>query len=140
MADSKIQRQVQNILEHMPEDWSILTTHRLDIYDESQAKTQFVEKLIDLLDTDSLSEEDLAQLPTAFDNVRLGHQLSSVLEWAVAQSYGLDHKQVISFASKTMPLLAVLRSNACQNRETVIYHDCELPTQLSSPELQSIYG
>ena len=40
-------RSIQTIIRtnpnHMPADWTTLTTHRLDIYDESQAKIQFVD-------------------------------------------------------------------------------------------------
>ena len=124
----------------MPPDWTTLTTHRLDIYDESQAKVQFVEQLQTLMDKGSVTQETLANLPTAYDYVRLGHQLSSVLEWAIGNLYGVSTGQVISFASKTMPLLAILRSNTIHNRRTLVYHDCDLPDVLSMPEVRSVYG
>ena len=46
---STIQRTIAQILQHMPTDWTTLTTHRLDIYDESKAKVQFVERLQKLM-------------------------------------------------------------------------------------------
>ena len=33
-----LQTTVEQILDNMPAEWTVLTTHRLDIYDESQAK------------------------------------------------------------------------------------------------------
>ena len=131
---------IEEILSHMPVDWTTLTTHRLDIYDESQAKVQFVERLQMLMDKGTVTKETLASLPTAYDYVRLGHQLSSVLEWVLGNLYGVSTGQVISFASKTMPLLAILRSNTVYNRRTVVYHDCDLPDVLFMPEISSVYG
>ena len=131
---------IQNLLHHVPSEWATLTTHRLDIYDESQAKVEFIDKLVELIETDNVCAQTLSQLPTAFDYVRLGHQLSSVLEWAIAQYVGIGHEQVISFASKTMPILSILRSTTCHQRSVVVYHDCALPAQLGMAELQAIYG
>lgn len=132
--------QLRHLLQHIPEDWVTLTTHRLDIYDESQAKVEFLESLKGLLEHDELTEVSLDQLPTAYDYVRLGHQLSSVIEWAVAEWHGVHHTQVITFASKMMPLLAVLRGNTVHGRQAVIYHDCDLPAAIHDPALQEIYG
>jgi hypothetical protein len=36
---------VGKILENLPNSWVELTTHRLDIYDEARAKSQFLEQL-----------------------------------------------------------------------------------------------
>ena len=71
------------------------------------------------MDNGTVTKETLANLPTAYDYVRLGHQLSSVLEWALESSIGVDHRQIISFASKTMPLVGDLQSNTVHNRRTV---------------------
>ena len=129
-----------SIITSMPIDWLNLTTHRLDIYDESQAKKQFVEQLVELVNQGSISKESLEQLPTAFDYVRLGHQLSSVYEWGIAQLNGLAPKQVISFASNTMSLFAILRTNAQRNQKSIIYYDCELPKNWSNEIIHSVYG
>jgi hypothetical protein len=43
---------------------------------------------------------------------RLGHPLSCVLEWAIAKINHFKPDNVISFASKTIPILAVLRKIA----------------------------
>ena len=72
--------------------------------------------------------------------MRLGHQLSSVLEWVIATHYGFATEQVISFASKTMSLLAILRSNTVHGRRTVVYHDCEIPSVLHLDEIKTVYG
>ena len=140
MSDLHLQMTIEQILDHMPAEWTVLTTHRLDIYDESQAKTQFVDALQTLIGSGSLETESLAALPTAYDYVRLGHQLSSVLEWAIGQQYRLNHRQVISFASQTMPLLSILRSNAVHGRRTLVYHNCEIPEVLSMSEIETVYG
>lgn len=129
-----------SIIASMPNDWLSLTTHRLDIYDESQAKKQFVEQLVDLVEANKLSKESLERLPTAFDYVRLGHQLSSVYEWGIAQINDLQAEQVISFASQTMSLFAVLRTNAEKKQKTVIYHDCALPQKWFDQSVHNVYG
>jgi len=135
-----IQTTIAQILEHMPAEWATLTTHRLDIYDESKAKVQFVEQLQTLMREGQITQSALAELPTAYDYVRLGHQLSSVLEWAIGTRFGFETEQVISFASKTMPLLAILRSNTVHGRRTVVYHSCELPSAFEKEEISTVYG
>ena len=35
---------LKNVLENMPTGWLSTTTHRLDIYDEKLAKTEFLEQ------------------------------------------------------------------------------------------------
>ena len=101
---------------------------------------QFVEQLQTLMDKGTVTKETLANLPTAYDYVRLGHQLSSVLEWALGNLYGVSTGQVISFASQTMPLLAILRSNAVHNRRTwfIMIVICQLYCPCS--EVRSVYG
>lgn len=135
-----IQTTIAQILEHMPAEWATLTTHRLDIYDESKAKVQFVERLQTLMREGQVTQSTLAELPTAYDYVRLGHQLSSVLEWAIGTHFGFETEQVISFASKTMPLLSILRSNTVYGRRTVVYHSCELPSAFEKEEISTVYG
>ncbi len=139
---SFVEQAVRQILTHMPDDWRRLTTHRLDIYDESLAKVQFVDALEQLIESNEVSTESLSALPTAYDYVRLGHQLSSVLEWGIATSYGVDTAQVISFASRTMALMAILRRNATQQRKTIVYTDHELSSVFATftEELQAVYG
>uniref|UniRef100_UPI0033654F89 COR domain-containing protein n=1 Tax=Candidatus Albibeggiatoa sp. nov. BB20 TaxID=3162723 RepID=UPI0033654F89 len=51
------------------------------------------------------------ELPTAYDYIRLGHPLSCVLEWGIANLNNLDANNVISFSSQTIPVLAILRKN-----------------------------
>jgi hypothetical protein len=36
---------IKEVLENMPNSWLNLTTHRLDLYDEKLAKTQFLYEL-----------------------------------------------------------------------------------------------
>ena len=42
MEGNSIQNYIKELLENTPSEWLNLTTHRLDIYDESLAKSQFL--------------------------------------------------------------------------------------------------
>jgi cystathionine beta-lyase/cystathionine gamma-synthase len=131
---------VRKILDNLPPSWVELTTHRLDVYDEEQAKSQFLAQLHALQSTPDYSVETLEALPTAYDYVRLGHQLSSVLEWLVAQINQLPSDQVITFASKTMPILAILRKNTLSGVATHIYYNTDSAPLIDIPRLEKIYG
>lgn len=135
MKDTTIQR----ILENGPTDWLRLTTHRLDIYNEARAKTEFLEELENLEKEDQLNKAGLAGLPTAFDYIRLGHPLSSILEWVLAKESGLKAESVISFSSEAMPIMAVLRKNKFLNKKTRIVTDGPLPAHFNEEALKSIY-
>ncbi len=137
---SAIQAYVKSVAENMPADWLNLTTHRLDIYDEPLAKTQFLERFEALFAEQNADPSALSELPTAFDYIRLGHPLSCVLEWAIARAHGLDADNVISFSSTTAPLLAVLRNNLLTNRSTLIAHTGELPSFIDVEVLRNVYG
>src|SRR5690554_2774441 len=89
---------IKKVLENMPTAWLSLTTHRLDIYDESLAKTQFLDEFESLFQADDASTSALQNLPTAYDYIRLGHPLSCVLEWTLAKSHQLKPASVISFS------------------------------------------
>lgn len=131
---------VKQLLGQLPPQWLNLTTHRLDIYHEEHAKTEFLTELKKLLISGDYSSTTLEQLPTAYDYIRLGHQLSSVLEWLLAQIYQLADEQVIAFASHTMPLLSVLRTNKLAQRQTLIYYAGEQSPLLDEDRLKKIYG
>jgi len=135
-----MQRHLESVIENMPADWLNLTTHRLDIYDEPLAKTQFLEQFEALLDGASVGASELAGLPTAFDYIRLGHPLSCVLEWAVAKTHGLPADNVISFSSRTAPLLAVLRNNLFADKSTLLAFQGELPSFVDLHVLSDVYG
>ena len=124
----------------MPEDWLQLTTHRLDIYDESQAKVEFLEAFDALYQSGDLTTDKLAHLPTAYDYIRLGHPLSSVLEWAIARLHGLAPTQVISFSSAVAPIMAVLRTNLLQEKQTRILYSDPLPHFFDAAVLKRVYG
>jgi len=131
---------VERVLANTPADWLNLTTHRLDIYDEPSAKTQFLERFESLFHDQIAETAALEALPTAFDYIRLGHPLSCVLEWAVARLHGFETDRVISFASRTAPLLAVLRTNLLAARSTLIAYQGELPAFLDVDVLREVYG
>ena len=106
---------IKDVLEKMPADWLNLTTHRLDIYDEKLAKTEFLNQFENLFNDNNSEEAALNELRTAYDYIRLGHPLSCVLEWAIAKLNNLKAENVISFSSKTTPILAILRKNLLAN-------------------------
>lgn len=124
----------------MPQDWLNLTTHRLDIYTESKAKTQFLEELKKLKAANDASHESLSQLPTAYDYIRLGHPLSCVLEWAIADLHNLSADLVISFGSKITPILAILRANLLTDKATRILYTQKLPNCFDAEVIRNVYG
>src|SRR5690606_25268876 len=140
MQDNKIQNYLKEVLENMPTDWVNLTTHRLDIYDEGRAKTQFLEEFEKLYNANNADPKALANLPTAYDYIRLGHPLSSILEWGIANLNNLKPENVISFSSKTIPILAILRKNLVANKNTQILYTGQLPTFFDAEIIKNIYG
>ena len=130
---------IKDVLANMPESWLRLTTHRLDIYNEELAKTEFTSEFEKLYKNSNASASALSALPTAYDYIRLGHPLSCVLEWALASIQNLQAQNVISFSSRTAPVLAVLRKNSLENRKTRILYQGELPSFFDVETLQSVY-
>ncbi len=124
----------------MPSDWLNLTTHRLDIYNEKEAKSQFLEELENLVKTNSCDSNSLSNLPTAFDYIRLGHPLSCVLEWVISKELEVSAESVISFSSKTTPILAVLRKNLIENKNTRLAYTGSLPKYFDLDCVKDIYG
>ena len=124
----------------MPNDWLTLTTHRLDIYNEEQAKTQFLRQFENLYQSNNSKKEALSALPTAFDYIRLGHPLSSILEWTIARLNDLKPQNVVSFSSSTVPVLAVLRKNLFAKKNTRILYTEELPDLFNADVVKRVYG
>lgn len=135
---------IKIVLGAMPSDWLRLTTHRLDIYNEERAKSEFLEQLEKVVTSKNLDKESLKNglknLPTAFDYIRLGHPLSCLLEWAISKSKNLKEENVISFSSQTMPILAILRKNLLEDTKTQIVYKNELPDCFDVEILRSVYG
>jgi cystathionine beta-lyase/cystathionine gamma-synthase len=131
---------LKEVVKNMPSDWLNLTTHRLDIYNEDQAKVEFLEGFEKLYHSGGTSQELMASLPTAYDYIRLGHPLSSILEWAIAREYDLKAEQVIAFDSQSMPVLAVLRKNKMLNKATQICYRNTLPKDFDAEALREVYG
>ncbi len=140
MKESKVLNYIEDILDNMPQDWLKLTTHRLDIYNESLAKTQFLEEFENLFKAGNSEASALSKLPTAFDYIRLGHPLSSVLEWTIAKLNDLNPENVISFSSGTIPVFAVLRKNLFENKNTQIVYTGELPAAFDAETVKRVYG
>ena len=131
---------VKEVLENMPTGWLKLTTHRLDIYDENLAKSQFLDQFEHLFKNSNSEAETLSKLPTAYDYIRLGHPLSCILEWVISSLNKLTPDSVISFSSQTVPVLAILRKNLLDNKNTQIMYTGELPEFFDSEILRSVYG
>ena len=140
MQDNKTLKYLHDVLENMPTDWLKLTTHRLDIFDEKLAKTQFLEKFKNLFQNENSEAAALYELPTAYDYIRLGHPLSCILEWAIANLNNKKSENIISFSSKTIPVLAILRKNSLENKNTQLIYTEQLPTFLDIEVLRSVYG
>lgn len=140
MELSKTQSFIENLLKNMPSEWVNLTTHRLDIYDESLAKTQFLKQFVNLFVKNEISADALQSLPTAYDYIRLGHPLSCILEWAIAKTLNLDAHNTIAFSSVSMPLLAILRKNKLDAKKTIIAYQEKLPEFFNTDIVSNIYG
>lgn len=140
MEQEKIKRYIEQVIANMPNDWLRLTTHRLDIYDESQAKFQFLDRFEEMYEAGNADVTALSELPTAYDYIRLGHPLSSILEWSIAKLNGLKAGSVISFQSQTTPILAVLRKNLFTEKSTLITYSGELPQYFDTEIVKSVYG
>ncbi len=140
MQDQKVLNYIKAVLANMPKDWLNLTTHRLDIYNEELAKTEFTKAFNNLYNSGNATQKALAELPTAYDYIRLGHPLSCLLEWTIAKLHHINSQQVISFSSQTTPILAVLRHNLLANKNTQIIYTNDLPKSFDEALIKRVYG
>ncbi|AFL82112.1 cystathionine beta-lyase/cystathionine gamma-synthase [Aequorivita sublithincola DSM 14238] len=140
MQDNRMLNYIKDVLENMPTGWLNLTTHKLDIYDEELAKTQFLNQFESLFNDNNSKTSSLNIIPTAYDYIRLGHPLSCVLEWAIANLNNLEPENVISFSSKTTPVLAILRKNLLENKNTQILYSGDLPASFDAEVLKKVYN
>ncbi len=140
MSENREINYLKNVLENMPSDWLNLTTHRLDIYEEEKAKTDFLNKFEKLFEANNFETSALEALPTAYDYIRLGHPLSCILEWVIAKQQNLHADYVISFDSQTMPILAILRTNNLRNVSTQLLYTKDLPDTFNEKIIKEIYG
>ena len=140
MENNRMLNYIKEVVENMPVGWLNLTTHRLDIYEEKLAKTQFLDEFETLFEANNSESSALSNIPTAYDYIRLGHPLSCVLEWGIAKLNHLNSKSVISFSSKTAPILAVLRKNLFDKKNTQIIYAGELPDFFDAEIVQRVYG
>lgn len=140
MLKNKALTYIKNVLENTPDNWLRLTTHRLDIYNEKLAKVQFLEHFETLFKDNNATKSALEILPTAYDYIRLGHPLSCVLEWGIAKLNDLNPENVISFSSKVTPILAILRKNLLDEKNTQILYTEELPDFFDAETIREVYG
>jgi cystathionine beta-lyase/cystathionine gamma-synthase len=104
------------------------------------AKIQFLEHFEALINDSNYERSALDNLPTAFDYIRLGHPLSCLLEWSIGRRYNLKAENIISFSSKTVPVMAILRENLLNNKNTQINYIGEVPEFLEKGILEKVYG
>jgi len=140
MKNKIILNYINKVLENMPKNWLNLTTHRLDIYDEKLAKTQFLKQFEVLFNAKNSEALSLDELPTSYDYIRLGHPLSCLVEWVIAHLNNTNANNVISFSSKTASILAILRKNLFVNKNTQIIYTGKLPDFFDAELLRRIYG
>lgn len=140
MKENKALNYIKAVLKNMPASWLNLTTHRLDIYNEALAKTQFLKQFNTLFETDNAKLAALSGLPTSYDYIRLGHPLSCILEWVTARIYELKPENSISFSSQTIPILAILRTNLLANKKTQILYTDALPSGFDPGIITRVYG
>ena len=140
MKNKIILNYINKVLENMPKNWLNLTTHRLDIYDEKLAKTQFLKQFEVLFNAKNSEALSLDELPTSYDYIRLGHPLSCLVEWVIAHLNNTNANNVISFSSKTASILAILRKNLFANKNTQIIYTGKLPDFFDAELLRRIYG
>ena len=131
---------LKNVLKNMPDGWLSTTTHRLDIYDEKLAKTEFLEQFKFLCNKNIDDTSALNDLPTAYDYIRLGHPLSCILEWAIAHLHDTKPENIISFSSQTIPVLAILRKNLLDHKNTQIIYTGKLPVMFDAEVIKQTYG
>ena len=131
---------IHDVIQNIPNDWVRLTTHRLDIYNEDLAKTQFLEQFETLINNADVSMNSLAELPTAFDYIRLGHPLSCIMEWTIARFNDIHEDNVITFSSRTIPIMAILRKNLFLEKASRIVHNNSLPPSFDENLLKKVYG
>ena len=139
MQYQKLKKYIKGVLENMPSDWLNLTTHRLDIYNEALAKTEFISEFEKLYNANNADASALEKLPTAYDYIRLGHPLSSVFEWTLAKTHNIKSESVINFSSQSMPILAILRKNLLDNKNTLIAYTDSLPHNFKPELLKRVY-
>jgi len=140
MTKNKVLQYLKEVLNNKPEGWLSITTHRLDIYEERLAKTQFLDEFEHLYQNENSRHAALSALPTAYDYIRLGHPLSCVLEWGIAKLNNLKAENVITFSSQMVPVLAVLRKNLFDHKKTQILYSSALPSFFNEKMIHSIYG
>ncbi|WP_047545054.1 PLP-dependent transferase [Psychroserpens sp. Hel_I_66] len=140
MQENHLLNYIKDVIKNIPENWRNLTTHRLDIYNEDLAKFEFLQEFESLYKNDNATTSALENLPTAYDYIRLGHPLSCVLEWTIAKQYQIKSSTVISFDSKTIPVLAILRTNLLEHKNTRILYSGQLPEQFDPEILRRVYG
>ena len=64
---------IKSVLKNIPSDWLNLTTHRLDIFEEKRAKTQFLDQFETLYKGNNFDSSALNELPTSYDSVSYTH-------------------------------------------------------------------
>ena len=140
MENERMLDYLKAVVDNMPKGWLSLTTHRLDIYNEKLAKTEFLGEFEKLYEANNSDSSSLNKIPTAYDYIRLGHPLSCVLEWGIAKLNHLNTENVISFSSATVPILSILRKNLFNKKNTQIIYTEDLADFFDAEVVRKVYG
>jgi len=127
LGDGVLRSALPRILAAMPRDWRGTTFRNTELL----GRAVFAERLAALVqrkggsgaqaagDDDSITTADLTAVGNAEDYLRVSSNISSTLEFAIAEEHGCSVEQVFSFASTSMPVIAVLLTSRTPVR---LYH------------------
>jgi cysteine synthase A len=108
LDDSKMKTAIRQILAVLPAEWRGTTFNNSKLRGR-QGFAQDIEELImrKWKSGDRIVKEELAEVGNAEDYLRVATNISTLLEAALAVQRGLDVSQVFTFASDTLPIIAV---------------------------------
>ena len=104
MKNNIILNYLNKVLENMPKAWLNLTTHRLDIYDEKLAKSQFLEEFEILFnENNSEARKNKITILLVEDNIELKTWMVSFLSKRFNCITAINGKKGISIARTMNP-------------------------------------
>ena len=87
---------IESVLVNMPKGWLDLTTHRLDIYNERLAKTQFLEQFEILFNNNNFKTVNYSNLSAEFLS-NSSWEMSSLTPVYFISSLSLATKSIVIF-------------------------------------------
>jgi len=112
---------IHAILDAMPADWRGTTFNNTNLL----GRETFACRLGALLESGPVTTEALERLGNAEDYLRVATNVSTMLEAFLARRRGYDVSAVFTFASRTLPVVAVLLT--CDVPRVRLYHGVEPP-------------